>query len=62
MSDGRGEVNRERRDDTFTRGRQKLPGSPGACKDAWGGILKWQLDNRHRPCNFVEIMPRLTER
>ena len=38
-----------------------LPGSPGACKDAWGGILKWQLDNRHRPCNFVEIMPRLME-
>ena len=38
-----------------------LPGSPGACKDAWGGILKWQLDNRHRPCNFVEIMPRLEE-
>jgi molybdopterin adenylyltransferase len=38
-----------------------LPGSPGACKDAWSGILKWQLDNRHRPCNFVEIMPRLEE-
>lgn len=38
-----------------------LPGSPGACKDAWDGILKWQLDNRHRPCNFVEIMPRLME-
>lgn len=38
-----------------------LPGSPGACKDAWEGILKWQLDNRHRPCNFVEIMPRLEE-
>ncbi len=36
-----------------------LPGSPGACKDAWEGILKWQLDSRHRPCNFVEIMPRL---
>ena len=36
-----------------------LPGSPGACKDAWNDILKWQLDNRHRPCNFVEIMPRL---
>ena len=29
-----------------------LPGSPGACKDAWNGILKWQLDNRHRPCNL----------
>lgn len=38
-----------------------VPGSPGACKDAWNGILKWQLDNRHRPCNFVEIMPRLQE-
>ena len=38
-----------------------LPGSPGACRDAWNEILKWQLDNRHRPCNFVEIMPRLEE-
>jgi len=38
-----------------------LPGSTGACKDAWHGILKWQLDNRHRPCNFIEIMPRLEE-
>jgi molybdopterin adenylyltransferase len=38
-----------------------LPGSPGACRDAWTGILRWQLDNRHRPCNFVEIMPRLEE-
>ena len=38
-----------------------LPGSPGACKDAWDGILKWQLDSRHRPCNFVEIMPRLLQ-
>jgi hypothetical protein len=38
-----------------------LPGSPGACRDAWNGIIKWQLDNRHRPCNFVEIMPRLEE-
>ena len=38
-----------------------LPGSPGACKDAWQEILKWQLDNRHTPCNFVEIMPRLEE-
>ena len=38
-----------------------IPGSPGACKDAWHGILKYQLDNRHRPCNFVEIMPRLLE-
>lgn len=39
-----------------------LPGSPGAVKDGWDGILKYQLDNRHRPCNFVEIMPRLMER
>ena len=38
-----------------------LPGSPGAVKDAWDGILKYQLDVRHRPCNFVEIMPRLQE-
>ena len=38
-----------------------VPGSPGACKDAWDGILQYQLDNRHRPCNFVEIMPRLME-
>lgn len=38
-----------------------LPGSPGACKDAWDEILKMQLDYRHRPCNFVEIFPRLTE-
>lgn len=38
-----------------------LPGSPGACKDAWDGILKAQLDYRHMPCNFVEIMPRLGE-
>ncbi len=38
-----------------------LPGSPGACKDAWDEILQWQLDYRHRPCNFVEIMPRLDE-
>jgi molybdenum cofactor biosynthesis protein B len=36
-----------------------LPGSPGACKDAWNGILKWQLDSRHRPCNLVEIKARL---
>ena len=39
-----------------------LPGSPGACKDGWDHILKYQLDNRWRPCNFVEIMPRLLER
>ncbi|MDJ0637404.1 MAG: molybdenum cofactor biosynthesis protein B [Paracoccaceae bacterium] len=38
-----------------------LPGSPGACKDAWDEILSLQLDYRHRPCNFVEIMPRLDE-
>ena len=39
-----------------------LPGSPGAVKDGWDGILKWQLDSRHKPCNFVQIMPRLRER
>jgi molybdenum cofactor biosynthesis protein B len=38
-----------------------LPGSPGACKDAWDGILLHQLDYRYRPCNFVELMPRLDE-
>lgn len=38
-----------------------LPGSPGACKDAWDEILARQLDYRHRPCNFVEILPRLDE-
>jgi len=38
-----------------------LPGSPGAVKDAWDDILIWQLDNRHRPCNLVELMPRLQE-
>mgnify|MGYP000548406195 CR=1 FL=1 len=38
-----------------------LPGSPGACKDAWDEILVKQLDYRHNPCNFVEIMPRLDE-
>ena len=38
-----------------------LPGSPGACRDAWDGILHAQLDYRHMPCNFVEIMPRLDE-
>lgn len=38
-----------------------LPGSPGACRDAWDGILAPQLDYRHMPCNFVEIMPRLDE-
>jgi len=39
-----------------------LPGSTGAVKDAWDGILATQLDNRHRPCNFVELMPRLKEK
>jgi molybdenum cofactor biosynthesis protein B len=38
-----------------------LPGSPGACKDAWDEILVHQLDYRYRPCNFVEIIPRLDE-
>jgi molybdenum cofactor biosynthesis protein B len=38
-----------------------LPGSPGACRDGWDEILKPQLDYRHRPCNFVEIFPRLEE-
>ena len=39
-----------------------LPGSPGACKDGWDGILQYQLDIRHKPCNFIEIMPRLKEK
>ena len=38
-----------------------LPGSPGAVRDGWDHILKSQLDSRHRPCNFVELMPRLRE-
>jgi molybdenum cofactor biosynthesis protein B len=38
-----------------------LPGSPGACRDGWEDIIKHQLDNRHRPCNLVELMPRLNE-
>ena len=38
-----------------------LPGSTGACRDGWHMILKWQLDSRHRPCNLVELMPRLQE-
>ncbi len=38
-----------------------LPGSPGACKDGWDAILRDQLDYRHLPCNFIEIMPRLGE-
>ena len=39
-----------------------VPGSPGACKDAWDDILVYQLDIRFRPCNFVEMLPRLKER
>jgi molybdenum cofactor biosynthesis protein B len=39
-----------------------LPGSTGACRDGWDNILASQLDSRHRPCNFVELMPRLRER
>ncbi|MGB5813479.1 MAG: molybdenum cofactor biosynthesis protein B [Polyangiales bacterium] len=38
-----------------------LPGSPGACQDAWDGILRYQLDIRYRPCNFAELIPRLIE-
>ncbi len=38
-----------------------LPGSPGACRDGWDEILRYQLDSRNRPCNFVELMPRLKE-
>lgn len=38
-----------------------LPGSGGACKDGWDKVIRWQLDSRHRPCNLVEIMPRLME-
>ena len=38
-----------------------LPGSPGACRDGWDEILRYQLDIRYRPCNFVELMPRLRE-
>ncbi len=38
-----------------------LPGSPGACRDGWDGILAHQLDSRYRPCNFVELLPRLKE-
>lgn|SRR5690606_22462464 len=39
-----------------------LPGSRGACRDAWEAILKYQFDSRHAPCNFIEVMPRLNER
>jgi molybdenum cofactor biosynthesis protein B len=38
-----------------------LPGSPSACRDGWDEILRWQLDSRFRPCNLVELMPRLQE-
>jgi molybdenum cofactor biosynthesis protein B len=38
-----------------------VPGSPGACRDAWDGILHYQLDIRHKPCNFAELLPRLRE-
>jgi len=38
-----------------------LPGSPSACRDGWQEILRYQLDSRHRPCNLVELMPRLQE-
>jgi molybdenum cofactor biosynthesis protein B len=39
-----------------------LPGSPGACKDAWEGIIKNQLDSTNKPCNLIELMPRLLEK
>ncbi len=39
-----------------------LPGSNGACKDGWDKIIRWQIDSRHRPCNMVELMPRLLEK
>lgn len=39
-----------------------LPGSNGACKDGWDKLIRWQLDNRHRPCNLAELVPRLQER
>ena len=39
-----------------------LPGSHGACKDGWDKVIRWQLDNRHRPCNLAELLPRFTER
>jgi molybdopterin adenylyltransferase len=39
-----------------------LPGSNGACKDGWDKIIRWQLDSRHKPCNMVELMPRLLEK
>lgn len=39
-----------------------LPGSPGACRDGWDKVIRWQLDSRHKPCNMVELMPRLLEK
>ncbi len=39
-----------------------LPGSNGACKDGWDKVISWQLDSRHKPCNLVELMPRLMEK
>ena len=38
-----------------------IPGSPSACKDAWDNILKFQLDSRTKPCNLVDLIPRLQE-
>ena len=38
-----------------------LPGSNGAVRDGWDQVIRWQLDSRHKPCNMVELMPRLTE-
>lgn len=38
-----------------------LPGSNGACKDGWDRVIRWQLDNRHRPCNLAELIARFTE-
>jgi molybdenum cofactor biosynthesis protein B len=38
-----------------------LPGSNGAVKDGWDKVIRWQLDSRHKPCNMVELMPRLLE-
>jgi molybdopterin adenylyltransferase len=39
-----------------------LPGSPGACRVGWDKVIRWQLDSRHKPCNMVELMPRLLEK
>jgi molybdopterin adenylyltransferase len=38
-----------------------LPGSNGACRDGWNKVIRWQLDSRHKPCNMIELMPRLNE-